>query len=188
MREHGLEGRQFLIALASSALLLGLPLWMLLDRSPPYVRDHGQIIAAAPENCGLPPGPASVTPGACVAVVWSVRIIRNCVPSEHSNITRRIVDGENVAWPIAAVAGLYGTGTLPSSSDRLVRYLVLPSGAAPGRAIYKSSASYACNPLQRLVWPVVVDTPDITFVIEEFGSGSPSPRTQRPAPSRLRRG
>jgi hypothetical protein len=158
--------RQAMLALIVCVPLVGYPVWALLDREPPYVRETGKIVPAPPQECGLPDDGVIervVMPGSCVTVQWKIRVLRNCPPNTPNNITRIIQDSENVRWPIGPVEGVFGTTKTPPGG--LTRYFLIPSAARPGRALYKSTATFACNPLQRLFWPISVSIPDIEFEI-----------------------
>lgn len=162
--------RQIIVALMVCVPLVGYPIWALLDREPPYIRVSGQVVAVAPEECGLAAGPLDdIEPGSCVAVQWVIKPLRPCDPSTRNNITRVIQDSERVNWPIGPVEGYIGSKQ--TASEPLTRFFRIPSGAAPGPAIYKSSATFACNPLQWvpwlqwLFWPITVSQPDLKFEI-----------------------
>lgn len=156
--------RQAVLALIVCVPLVGYPVWALLDREPPYIRHSGDIVPALPQQCGLSEGAAAaVVPGSCVTVTWNIKVLRSCPPDTPNNVTRVIQDSEKVTWPIGPVAGLFGTTQKPPGD--LTRYFLIPSGARPGRAVYKSSASFACNFLQSMFWPIRVSVPDIEFEI-----------------------
>lgn len=160
--------RQAIIALIVCVPLVGYPVWALLDREPPYIRQSGVIVPVAPQLCGLPAGEPehAVLPGSCVAVQWQIRELRRCPPNVPNNITRVIQDSEKVPWMVGPIPGYYGTINTPKPGSELTRFFIVPSGAKPGPALYKSSATFACNLLQTIFWPINVNTPDIAFEIK----------------------
>lgn len=160
--------RQNIIAACFSVFVVVPVAFMLMDRDPPYIREYGEIIPFTrwQDDCGPPldDEPKGTSPGACIGVKWSIRIIKNCPPSSARSITRSITDSEGVKWPLAAVPGHFGTTTTPLPG--ITRYFRIPSGAARGPAVYQSDAAFACNPLQHYLWPVIVDRPDVPFEIK----------------------
>src|SRR5205085_295667 len=111
--------RDFLVA--AIVVVLSTPFfWMLLDRTPPYIRISGEILPADPENCALAGAPkGGIYPGSCVAVVWKIHPTRICPPSTPTNIQSNIVDGANIRWPIEPVSGFYGTKYQQQGSEKL---------------------------------------------------------------------
>lgn len=147
------EVKRHSIAAIVAMLFVGPFLFALADREPPYDRVVGRIM---PEN------PA---PGSTIEAEWTIRTNRSCSPSSNRNVTRRIVDSHNVLWDFETVPSVYGRElSARDSPDRIVRIFALPQGVATGPARYKSSACFACNPVQQL-WPICIDRPDIEFMI-----------------------
>lgn len=140
-------------AVLVSVFLVGPFLWMVFDRYPPYVRLDGIIT------------PESPAPGDFVSVNWTIKVHRNCTPTPRRNITRRVVDATGKHHDYEPIEGVYGLSPDPSGGA-LSRSFQLPAFIASGPAIYKSSATFACNPLHTF-WPIVVDTPDIKFTIAQ---------------------
>lgn len=159
--------RQNIIAAFFSVFVVVPVTFMLLDREPPYVREQGEIVPFGrwQAECGsaIDPEPTGITPGACVGVRWSIRVIRNCPPANARSINRSLTDSEGVRWPLATVPGHYGT--TPAPLPAITRYFRIPSGAARGPAVYQSSAAFACNPLQHW-WPIIIDKPDVQLDIK----------------------
>lgn len=54
---------------------------------------------------------------------------------------------------------------LPLGEDHYVVPVRIPDDAEPGAAVYRTSSTYMCNPLQRL-WPIVGGVRDIPFIIK----------------------
>lgn len=155
---------QAIIAAFVSCLIIAPLFWMALDRDPPYIRESGEVVPADPAECGLLGESDSViNPGDCVTVKWRIAARRNCVPNTPNNVTRRIQDSEKVLHTIAPSKGVIGT--TPKIPSQLNRHFQIPSGAASGRALYKSTACFACNPMQRFFWPICISMPDVEFDI-----------------------
>jgi hypothetical protein len=53
---------------------------------------------------------------------------------------------------------------LPLGEDRFVQPVRVPLGVEPGPAIYRTTSTYICNPMQKL-WPIAGGTRDISFLI-----------------------
>ena len=150
------------------AIALAGPLtWMMLDREPPYISESGRITAAPPDRCGLPDKtPVGLMAGGCAAIDWKIKAIRNCKPASQFNVTRVIVDqqGQHV---LPKATSIYSLEEYPKE---LTRYFPLPTTLAVGPASYRSTALYACNPLQYF-FPIVVDRPDVLFTVGEAKRG-----------------
>jgi len=125
-------------------------MWMMLDRTPPYIRVSGSIT------------PTEASPGETVSAHWTIRPIRICVPHGYKNtVTRSIVDSKGIVHhydptPI--------TESVQQNSPSIETTFQLPASLPPGPARYHSEACYACNPIQEFM-PVCVTEPDITFTI-----------------------
>lgn len=157
---------EMLVTLMLAAVLV-VPILMVLDREPPYVRESGSIIAANPKDCGLEDGSipsGAIYPGSCVTAEWKIREVRKCPPNVRDNVTRSIRDGANVIHPITPVAGKFGTPQ--QQAEGITRYFRLPMGATDGPAEYRATATFACNLLQYVVFPIAISEPDIQFRIE----------------------
>jgi hypothetical protein len=139
--------------------------WWAIDREPPFIRDNGIITPADPKECGLgkdaPQG--ALVPGSCAHVDWSITSIRTCLPSGRYSVTRWIHgvthDGR---WPLPSVGSVLTAKNLPSEFSRS---FVIPLDMPAGTANYGSSACFACNPLQHLIFPICVDKPEISFEV-----------------------
>ncbi len=153
------------------------PLWMAMDRTPPYIRESGILTAAQSDtlcgSMGLQSAEASpeIYPGSCVAVDWKTRTLRNCPPDIPFNIHPRITDATGVRFTMEPARGKFGTPDQSILDPNIYRYFRLPVGMAPGAAIYESDVTYACNPLHYF-WPVHVNEPKVPFTV-----------LPRPAPS-----
>lgn len=119
--------------------------WMAGDREPAAIRHSGFVT------------PSVVAPGTEATVTWTVTIRRAC----DGEVRRVITDADGIEWRLAPV---------PSQVDRAVgkkvitRSFIIPLGAAPGPATYKSVVTSYCNPLH-YIWPVVNEKPSVDFEI-----------------------
>lgn len=141
--------------------------WWLMDRDQPYVREAGEVVAAAPDRCGLPDDtPAGLYPGSCVGVEWKIKSLRACPASEPFNVHRILIDsvGEGARHSLPATGSIYGR---TSPGGDLSRYFVIPKDMPSGPARYSSSVCFACNPLQRVMFPICVDKPELAFTLSE---------------------
>jgi len=156
---------------------MGFLITMALDRTPPYYRDRGEIVAAPPGECGLPDSMATseVKPGHCVYTLYYIRVVNDsCVPIPGGHVTRFIERG-GVQRELPKTPPMYGAGTNRPFSSPLIRAWTYPEWGAdwdrPGEALYKSAACYTCGfgpftqNLVQKVFPVCVDTPAIRFNI-----------------------
>lgn len=152
---------------AAIAIAFVSPLtWMLMDRDPPYIRLGGRIEVADPEHCGIPSNAVSsttrITPGSCIEVEWKIQAKRNCPGNAPFNVSRAIIDTQG-EHQLARATSVY---TLEAYPEEIVRYFTIPYTLSPGPARYHSVACYACNPLQHVVNPICISSPDIFFTVE----------------------
>lgn len=148
-----------------------VPMWMLMDREPPYIRESG-ILTVAPSDtlCGTTALQSSdaileIFPGSCVSVDWRIKVIRNCKPNVTDNIHPRITDSTGVRFTLAPTRGKFGTPDQDILDPTIYRYFRLPVSMASGPALYDSDVTYACNPIH-YIWPVHVNTPLIPFIVQ----------------------
>lgn len=139
------------VTAAFFSILVVVPVaWMLMDRSPPYIREGGEI---------LPPDQIQ---GGFVTPIWRIKVRKACSPSTPNNVTRRITDAKGKRHFYEPVAGRFGVGV--NEQIPLGLPLPLPNDIAVGRATYWSEACFACNPFQ-YIWPVCINTPELGFEI-----------------------
>lgn len=134
--------------------LLAIPLWMAMDREPPYVRLSGEVV------------PSNPAPGDFISIKWNIEVKRICRPDVPRNITRQIITATGHIIDYEPVDGVFGTeaGREKHPTTELIRTFQLPPAITPGPATYYSKACFACNPIQTF-WPVCVDTPKLAFEI-----------------------
>lgn len=154
MTDHN---RTSIVAAFVSILLVGVPLWMLLDRDPPFVVTNGRID---------PPNP---TVNSSIEITWDIKPKRSCQPSSAAKVTRTIIDSKGVRHTYAPVPAVYGTPE-QSEPDEIMRPVPLPENIT-GPAKYTSIACYVCNPLQQL-WPICIQLPEIPFEIAPAKDGT----------------
>jgi hypothetical protein len=53
----------------------------------------------------------------------------------------------------------------PVGVDNVVSPIIVPLATLPGPAKYRVTATYSCNPLHRVFWPIVVTQPDLSFYV-----------------------
>lgn len=154
MSEHR---RTFIIATLIWIPLFGVPLWMLLDRDPPFVVTNGRI------------DPQNPIVNSSIEITWDIKPQRSCQPSSAAKVTRTIIDSKGIRHTYAAVPAVYGTPQ-QSESGEIMRSVPLPENIT-GPAKYTSVACYACNPLQQL-WPICIQLPEIPFEIAPAKDGT----------------
>jgi hypothetical protein len=135
------------IAAAGIIFAISTVFWMAIDRDPPFVRISGKII---PEN------PRA---GQWVESYWQVKGSRWCPGS----LRRQVIDSHDVVWSLDPGPIAFGI-EIPVGSPDFRRRFQLPPKAEPGRAVYRVTTAYVCNPLHRW-WPVVTTGPDVPFDI-----------------------
>jgi len=150
-----------------------IPIWMAMDRTPPYIRESGMVSLAMSDTlCGsmsLQSTDAATTaeifPGSCVTVDWKIKTLRNCPPDVTDNIHPRITDATGVRFTLAPTRGKFGTPVQDILDPNIYRFFRLPVAMSSGIAIYESDVTYACNPLH-YIWPVHVIEPKISFTVQ----------------------
>jgi hypothetical protein len=144
-RHHELRRTRVVAALTAAILLF--PLWMLLDREPPFEVVDGKI---EPEN---------PKPGSLISITWDVKPQRACPLSDRQVVRRTIIDKDGGHHDYEPVPAHH-----QGHQEDIVRHFRLLSSLPPGAAKYRAVACYACNPLQQF-WPVCINFPDIPFEV-----------------------
>lgn len=148
------KSQQVIVALFVSVVFVAPTVAMLMDRSPPYTRVHGEII------------PANPAPGDEVAIKWDIQVHRQCTPVPQRNITRTIIESRTgKRHEFEPAEGVFGTPQ-QTASGAIVRGFQMPQSVTPGPTRYRSIACFACNPLHYLM-PVCVTEPEIEFTVKE---------------------
>lgn len=152
---HPVVGRQVTqhgVAAIIAAIFV-IPLWMLLDRVPPYRIDEGRVIPQMPLK------------NSDITVEWDVTPLRSCA-TQGGYVTRTIIDQKGIPHTYKAVNAVYTTND-QFKEDQIKRNIPLPENIT-GPATYSSYACYPCNPLQLwLHMPICIQTPTLQFEIIE---------------------
>jgi hypothetical protein len=132
-------------------LVVGPTTYMLVDREPPHFRYGGKI------------EPHEVRAGDTAIVTWNIQTNRKCEEWKGGEgVERQIIDSSGkitTMEPTAAVAGNTG-----SSTEVIVRQIIIPMGLTYGHARYRSIARFKCNWTQRW-FPIEIKTPEIPFIV-----------------------
>lgn len=170
----------FLAGVSCSIVIVPI-VWWLMDRDPPYTRETGELFPVSHKMCGLETGPPHqdgvIRPGSCVEVRWTIVPMRTCKPFGKFSVTRAIVDQQG-RHTLPATNSIYSARSPslppdPSTTESLARYFALPANGPVGPATYEVAAAFACNKLQEFFWPIVVDKPDIKFMVGELPTLGP---------------
>lgn len=154
VRASWLGQRYFFLPQIIAVFIFGPIAWMAFDRTPPLRLYDGQII------------PSTVAPGQTdVEVKWKADFSGRDCPGYSQ---RELVDSKRGLWAQLrrSRAGVFipdkdkpekGTVTTPPLS--------IPA-MAPGKASYKVTQFYFCNPLQMVLhWPIIQPSPYIYFEV-----------------------
>jgi hypothetical protein len=136
----------FIFAILAAALLGGGSGVWLVDRDPPTIIYSAEAV--------VPIVPA----GGDLRIDYVVRRLKPCTVS----VDRFIIDKFKTRYELPDLN--VGAG-LPLGEDRFIQPIEVPPGVEPGPAIYRTTSTYVCNPLQRL-WPITGGTRDIPFIIK----------------------
>lgn len=143
--------RQNLVAAFVAVGVIAPPVWMLLDREPPYRFEHVEI------------APANVVQGGEISITFTIKPLRtSCGPGLIYREFKEETGKLHVYDPIQRVEA-------PVLNDnKFTRYSKLPDNISPGQTIYRGISCYTCNPMQGLMrWPVCASTPSATFNVVE---------------------
>lgn len=119
-----------------------------------------------------------VEPGGVLRIAYSIERSKAC-----RTLAERLIidaDGTRHILPDLDFEALGNPG-----SDDFVSQVGVPINAAPGPAKFRAVTSYACNPVQRFIWPITVVAPDQNFVILKPKGSAALPPTLRERASRL---
>lgn len=131
---------------AFTSVIMVFPLWMLLDRDPPYIITNGRI------------APQTITADGEYVVTWDIETKRPCPATENSSVVTHIIDVNNEDHVYIKTRGAYINDA--SNIVKTKKMLDVP----PGPAQYYSHICYPCNPIQEW-WPVCFDSPKIPFTV-----------------------
>jgi hypothetical protein len=138
------------------AILLGIIVpvtWLAADRDSPLVLVSGEVI------------PSAITVGGIFRLKWIYKPSEKACPGIVSWV---IVDSEHTRWTKPSAPSELSYRILGSSDKAVVgRDHVMPSGAAPGIAVIKTSADFVCN-FTQYYWPIHVDYPDVLINVLEL--------------------
>lgn len=146
------------VAVASGlgALVILLGLW-LGDREWPYAPERGEVF------------PQRARPNSQVSVTYYGKRNRLCPGEVYRTMIERC-SGKVHSWvPSPSVA----SAQAGSPDGAVRRELVLPADMRPAEGedemmvCYRVLTCYACNPLQRIVWPICVPAPELRFWVTQ---------------------
>lgn len=168
-----------------SALPLGgfvfILIWFVMDRTPPYIRESGEMVPLDPSVCGIDhDSPQGLTPGACVGPVWQVRSVRQCEPAPGYPVSRWLIQSTGNRVSIGTAKSEWaeqGKNVSPGNAGTLKRNFVLPYTTPEGLTEYEVDACFTCNPLQRLFpskLAVCVSEPRIQFTVTKPAGSGPT--------------
>lgn len=141
------------ISAAIFGMMVAAPItFMWLDNTEPIRITHVSM------------SPAEVLAGQSVRITWEATEIRAC----NGIIHRRFIDSAGVIFEIAPVPSVYRD--VLGGHKTFSRDITIPSGMAPGPAIYGGVRRYWCNPLQRLFeglfgFEIKIPSPAVRFTV-----------------------
>lgn len=108
--------------------------------------------------------PSDVRAGQTVKMIWTANEYRACDGIIH----RRFVDSAGVIFEIESVPSIYRD--VLGNNKTFNRDIQIPSGMAPGPAVYGGVRRYWCNPLQKLFqgwlgFEIVLPSPLVRFKV-----------------------
>lgn len=112
------------------------------DRSPPIVVRQGEIV------------PDPVSPGQLAEIRWKAILVRK---SCTRTVRRYIVGSDNEIRILDENDGAVATGP-----DSISKKFLVPFNTPLGRARYRATATFVCNPVHE-IWPILVSTPEVPF-------------------------
>jgi hypothetical protein len=139
-----------ILAAAFALLVVTPPIVMLLDRRDPAELTGGQML------------PHDVRSGQAVTIAWDIIERRACA----GEFTPIIIDAGKQVHYFARQPTVY-RDTLRPDGLRFYKHITLPTGLAPGPAIYTVQVERWCNPLQRYLWPIPSKAARIEFNVIE---------------------
>ncbi len=143
--------RQVVAALFVSVLAVVPTLWMLMDRSPPYIFEYAEII------------PNVVPQGGEIHIEFTVIQNRaNCGPGVIYHEYKEASGKLHLYDPV------HHDDVNDIVNNKFSRIEKLPDGISVGTTIYRGTDCYTCNPVQSLLrWPVCASTPNLKFTVKD---------------------
>lgn len=153
--------RNMVIAFLAVAVF-GFPMWMLLDRDPPYTFE--KVTIDPPHTLSVPC--PSDTRERCseIRTVFDVKPgprLAACGPGTVYREFKEAASGKlHVIDPVQRIAP-------PQAVDnQFERTAIVPDNVTPGLTYFRAAVCYNCNPLhQWLRWPVCLHTPEVPFTV-----------------------
>lgn len=145
--------KQIAVATFISVLFVVPVLWMLMDRSPPYVYEKVEI------------EPQDVIQGGDIYITFTVKETRPACGAAMVYREFKEASGKlHIYDPIKRIE------TPHLIDKKFSRISKIPDNLTPGIVTYRATACYTCNPIHSwLRWPVCVSTPDIEFNVLKNG-------------------
>lgn len=145
--------RRNIYAALFAFLVVGPLVWMLMDRTQPYVLTEGVTV------------PKEIRRGEPYRLEWRITAAeRQC----NGEVYRFLLDANKKIWAIQSGANTFGeiAGMLPGEHQIAGMERVLPKETALGPAEIHIISEFRCNFMQHL-WPLVVRAPTVyTTVID----------------------
>lgn len=117
--------------------------WQVSDRNPPVT-----VFSAVPE--------APVHAGGTLRIAYTLHRHRQC----DTTVDRSIVDSTGTRFVLPPL--IFVTGAGPIGQESYTATVGVPAQAAPGRAVYRTTARFMCNATNR-IWPIYTPTREVPF-------------------------
>lgn len=134
------------ITLASLGAVGGWAGWQASDRSPPVV-----VYSAKAES--------TASPGGTLRVAYVLNRNRQC----ETVVDRSIIDSRKTRFVMTPLAFMTGAG--PIGQEQYVSLVPVPTQAALGPAVYRTTSRFTCNPIN-LLMPIYSPTREVPFEVK----------------------
>src|ERR1035437_3307158 len=153
---HTIRSNRILCNVIAAVVLLVIIIpgtWLVTDREPPLVLISGVAI------------PSAVVVGGTYRLKWTFKPANRACGGAVSWV---LVDSERTRWTQPSEPTELNYKILNSDDKAVVgREHIVPSGAAPGPAIFKTTADFVCNFTQHW-WPIHVEYSDVIINVLEL--------------------
>lgn len=122
---------------------VNLGIWV-VDREPPFIYEEAKALSPTVEQ------------GGTIEIEFSVFRTRICPLIAKRWLTDSAKERHSIPQFTTGLRLLAGRETYRRS-------ITVPVAVAPGPAEYRVTLEYVCNPLQKFLGPIIVDSPPVKF-------------------------
>jgi hypothetical protein len=139
-----------ILVIIGMAIFAGILGWWTIDRAPPTNLQAQRVIEDEAQ-----------TPGGRLLIEYTTHRYKVC-----SVVLEQVLfDSRGIRYILPEQEYTVEPGT--NGAETFVLPVPIPDKFSAGPARFRAFRTYACNPIQRWFWPVVLRSPDIEFDVKD---------------------